>query len=78
MGLNPVDVSSLRLLGEESLSPGELSEQVALTGAATSALIDRLADSGFMTRERSTEDRRRVTVHANQERLREINALYAD
>ena len=76
--LNPVDVSSIRLLGEEPLSPGELSGQIALTGAATTALIDRLERSGFVVRERSTEDRRRVTVHADQRKLREINALYAE
>ena len=78
LGLNPVDVSSLRLLGETPLSPGELSEHVALTGAATTALIDRLVHAGFLTRERSIEDRRRVTVHANEERLRAVNALYAE
>ena len=76
--LNITDVSGLRLLGEKPLSAGELSEQIGLTGAATTALIDRLEQAGFLKRERSTDDRRRVTVSVNQESLKEIEALYLD
>jgi DNA-binding MarR family transcriptional regulator len=77
-GLNVTDVHSLRLLGENSLSAGELSEQLGLTGAAVTALIDRLEEAGYVERERDTEDRRRVTVRAKPMKLRAINALYAD
>ena len=76
LGLNAADVSSLRLLGEQPLSPGELSVQIGLTGAATTALLDRLERDGFVTRVRSAEDRRRVTVHADAKRLQEVDALY--
>ena len=76
LGLNATDVSSLRLLGEQPLSAGELSREVGLTGAAITALIDRLEKAGFVTRERSLEDRRRVTIHADLKKLREVNALY--
>ena len=78
LGLNLTDVNTLRLLEQEPLSAGELSEQIALTGAATTALVDRLERAGFVTRERSTKDRRRVTIYANEKRLKEINLLYAD
>ena len=77
LGVNVTDVNSLRLLGGEAMSAGKLSEQLGLTGAATTALIDRLELAGFVTRERSSEDRRRVTVHANAAKLQQVNDLYA-
>jgi DNA-binding MarR family transcriptional regulator len=78
LGLNVTDVHSLRLLGEDSMSAGELSEQLGLTGAAVTALIDRLEEAGYVERERDTEDRRRVTVRVKPMKLRAINALYID
>ncbi len=77
LGLNVTDMNCLRLLGRSAMSAGDLSEQIGLTGAATTALIDRLEDAGFVTRERSSDDRRRVTVQADAEKLRKVNALYA-
>jgi DNA-binding MarR family transcriptional regulator len=77
LGVNLTDVNSLRLLGGEAMSAGKLSEQLGLTGAATTALIDRLELAGFVTRERSSNDRRRVTVHADASKLRQVNDLYA-
>ena len=76
LGLNVTDVNSLRLLAGEAMAAGKLSEQLGLTGAATTALIDRLEKAGFVTRERTSKDRRRVTVHADPEKLREVNGLY--
>ena len=76
LGLNATDVHCLRMLEEEDMSAGELSDRIGLTGAATTALIDRLERTGFARRERSTEDRRRVTVHAEAEKVHEVNALY--
>ena len=76
-GLNATDLHSLRLLGERSMSAGELSEQLGLTGAAVTALVDRLEEAGFVERDRGTSDRRRITVHANPARLREVDDLYA-
>ncbi len=76
LGLNATDVHCLRLLEDEAMSAGELSERIGLTGAATTALIDRLEESGFAHRERSTEDRRRVTIHADKAKLQEVNTLY--
>ena len=77
LALNATDVHCLRLLEEEGMSAGELSARIGLTGAATTALIDRLERSGFARRERSREDRRQVTVHADAVRLQEVNALYS-
>jgi DNA-binding MarR family transcriptional regulator len=77
IGLHATDLKTLRLLGEESMSAGALGEQIGLTGAAVTALIDRLEKAGYVVRERGADDRRRVTVHAVLEKLREVDSLYA-
>ena len=76
LALNGTDVHSLRLLGDGSMSAGALSDEIGLTGAAVTALIDRLEKAGYAKRERGS-DRRRITVHAVPEKLRELDALYA-
>ena len=76
LGLNATDVNCLRLLEDEVMSAGELSDRIGLTGAATTALIDRLEKTGFARRERSKEDRRRVTIHADRGKLQQVDALY--
>ncbi len=77
LGLNASDLKALQLLGDKSMTAGELGVNVGLTGAAVTALVDRLERSGFAIRERGTGDRRRVTVHAIPEKLREVESLYA-
>lgn len=76
LGLNSTDLHALRLLGEAPMTAGALAEQTGLTGAAVTALIDRLERVGFVTRERSTRDRRSITVRAEPRKLREMVALY--
>jgi DNA-binding MarR family transcriptional regulator len=76
LGLHATDIKGLRLLGEESMTAGALAEHICLTGAAVTALIDRLEKAGYVVRERDAYDRRRVTVHAVPEKLHELNALY--
>jgi len=76
LGLNVTDLRGLRLLGKGAMSAGNLAEQTGLTGAAVTALIDRLENAGYVIRERGTDDRRRVTVHAVPEKLREVERLY--
>ncbi len=77
LGLHATDLKSLRLLGEEPMSAGALAEQIGLTGAAVTALIDRLEKAGYVVRERGADDRRRITVHAVPEKLCEVDSLYA-
>lgn len=77
LGLHVTDLRSLRLLGKKAMSAGDLAEQTGLTGAAITALIDRLENAGYVTRERGIDDRRRVTVRAVAEKLREVDHLYA-
>jgi len=75
-GLHATDVKVLRLLGEEPMAPGQLVEHTGLTGAAVTAVVDRLIAAGYVTRERDEEDRRRVTVRAVPAKLRTLDRLY--
>ena len=77
LGLHATDLKGLRLLGQAPMSAGALGEETGLTGAAVTALIDRLEKAGFVVRERGADDRRRVTVHAVPEKLRQVDRLYA-
>lgn len=76
LGLHVTDVKVLRLLGEKALSAGELAAHAGLTGAAITALIDRLEAPGYVKRERDPDDRRRVTVRAVPAKIREVDHLY--
>jgi DNA-binding MarR family transcriptional regulator len=77
LGLHLTDLKCLRLLGDKALSPGDLGEHVGLSGPAVTALIDRLEKAGYVTRERGTDDRRRISVRALPQKVREVDDLYA-
>jgi DNA-binding MarR family transcriptional regulator len=76
VGLHVTDVKVLRLLGDEGFTPGQLIDHTGLTGAAVTALVDRLEAAGYVTRERDEQDRRRVTVRVVPARVRKIDRLY--
>lgn len=48
-------------------TPSALSRQVSLSQATVTGILDRLAARGFLTRERSETDRRRVLLQATPE-----------
>jgi DNA-binding MarR family transcriptional regulator len=77
LGLNATDVKALRLLSEQALTAGSLANQTGLTGAAVTALVDRLEQTGYVMRERDAGDRRRVTIRAAPAKIRELDRLYA-
>jgi DNA-binding MarR family transcriptional regulator len=78
LGLHGTDLRVLRLLGEEPMTPGQLVEHTGLTGAAMTAVVDRLVAAGYVTRDRDELDRRRVTVRALAARVRKIDRLYEE
>jgi DNA-binding MarR family transcriptional regulator len=77
LGLHATDEHVLRLLGERAMTASALAEYTGLTGAAMTAVVDRLEASGYVTRERDTGDRRRITIRAVPAKLRKLNQLYA-
>ena len=54
IGLHSTDEKVLRLLGADAMTAGDLVNQTGLTGAAVTALVDRLINLGYVTRERDT------------------------
>src|SRR5579863_6105059 len=77
LGLNATDVKVLRLLGDDTMTAGDLAERVGVTAAAVTALLDRLHEAGYLSRERDPADRRRVTVKAVTAKVRKLDRQYA-
>ena len=62
-GLTGPQLVCLRVLGRYvQLTPGELAKHVSLSQATVTGIVDRLATRQLLTRERSSTDRRQVTV----------------
>src|ERR1700744_4847411 len=76
IGMHSTDEKVLRLLGAEAMTAGDLVSHTGLTGAAVTALVDRLIALGYVTRERDLHDRRKVVIRAVSIRLGDINQLY--
>lgn len=77
LGLNRTDMRCLELLfAPEPLSPGELATAAGLTTGGVTTAIDRLERAGYVTRERDSADRRRVTVHPTDQARRVVAEIY--
>src|ERR1700744_4052001 len=76
IGLHSTDEKVLRLLGSDAMTAGDLVSHTGLTGAAVTALVDRLIKFGYVTRERDANDRRKVVIRAVNAKLSDINQLY--
>ncbi|MCX4818561.1 MarR family transcriptional regulator [Streptomyces sp. NBC_01142] len=76
--LHPTDLQCLNLLGLERgpVTTGRIAELTGLTTGSATRLVDRLERAGYITRERDTEDRRRVLVTLVPERMAEFGALW--
>ncbi|GAB93137.1 MarR family winged helix-turn-helix transcriptional regulator [Gordonia rhizosphera] len=76
LGVGPADLRCLDWLSEAPRTAGELSVATGLRPAATTALIDRLTDKGFVRRIASPTDRRRVLVELTDEGRQRIWECY--
>jgi DNA-binding MarR family transcriptional regulator len=78
-GLHKTDMESLDLiyLHGGACSAGELSKATGLTSGSTTALIDRLAEAGYVVREPDPNDRRRQIVRIKEQAIEPIKAVYA-
>jgi DNA-binding MarR family transcriptional regulator len=56
---------TLQSCGESTIS--NLADQLKVSPPSASAMVDRLEDKGFLYRERSTEDRRKVVVRLSKQ-----------
>jgi DNA-binding transcriptional ArsR family regulator len=70
IGINATDLNCLNILGfRGQLTAGELAKATGLTTASITGVVDRLEQAGFVHRVRDAEDRRRVVIHLNTERV---------
>lgn len=79
-GLNGTDLQALGILvADGPATPGELAQRTGITaGGAITLLVDRLEAAGYAHRSRDTQDRRRVRVTADADRVAErLGPLYA-
>ena len=76
LGLNPADLRCLDWLVDGPKSAGEISAAVGLKPAATTTLIDRLTDKGYVRRVASPDDRRKVLVEMTEEGMARTYEMY--
>jgi DNA-binding MarR family transcriptional regulator len=76
LGLNPTDLRGLDWLVDGPKSAGELSAGTGLSSAATTTLIDRLTDKGYVRRVPDANDRRRVLVEMTSEGRSRVARFY--
>jgi DNA-binding MarR family transcriptional regulator len=80
--LSRTDMRCLDLIGRTGpLTAGRLAEEAGLTTGAVTFILDRLEETGMVTRRRDTEDRRRVWVEIvpeAQDRLADLQAPVAE
>ena len=76
-GLAPTDIECLGLLAAEGAMPvGRLGELTALTTGATTRMVDRLEQAGYVRRVADPADRRRVIVEPAIERTVAISKAF--
>jgi len=69
VGVTSPQLAILTALANESRLPiSEISRRIHLSAATISTTTDRLAKNGFIKRERSLEDRRKVFLHLTPQR----------
>lgn len=78
VGLASSDLECLDLIvmGDGSVTPGKLAAATGLTTGAITGLLDRLEKAGCVRRQADANDRRKVFVVANPERVQEIGRYY--
>jgi DNA-binding MarR family transcriptional regulator len=76
LGLNPTDLRCLDWLTSGPMTAGELAKATGLSSAATTTLIDRLEDKGYVARERDGIDRRKVEIRLTSEAETRLGELY--
>ena len=78
VGLNATDLNCLNILSfSGQMTAGELARATGLTTASITGVVDRLADAGYVTRERDPHDRRRVVVRLVLDRaVRDVAAIF--
>jgi len=64
---------TLRSCGETTIS--HLAEKLTVSPPSASCMVDRLVDKGFLLRERSTQDRRKVVVRLSEQATVKVDRM---
>ena len=77
LGLNLTDFKALGLLHRRGdMTPKHIAEVMGMSAAATTTIIDRLEEAGYVERKRGDGDRRSVSVHAMEGSEKKVERLY--
>ncbi|SRR6266508_2041022 len=77
LGINRTDLRCLDVLMQAgSATPGQLGTRLGLTTGSVTAMLDRLAKLGYLTRSADPKDRRKITVQPTSEALRKGGEVY--
>ncbi|WP_068775171.1 MarR family winged helix-turn-helix transcriptional regulator [Paenibacillus sp. FJAT-26967] len=77
IGVIHTDLKTADILNETGpITAGELSKITGLTTGTVTALLDRLEDVGFITRQKDPRDGRRVIIVPNLVRQKSYHTLY--
>ena len=78
VGLRDVELKALDVLMRDgAMSAKALGQRLGIHPATMTGILDKLEKSGWVTRERSPEDRRVVLIEPVRERVGEIVRLFA-
>lgn len=74
--LSVSQVHVIRLVRKHGiLAMSELAELLGVSPPSASTMVDRLVDKGVLSREHSTEDRRKVVVRISPEAVKKIESI---
>jgi DNA-binding MarR family transcriptional regulator len=77
MGIYITDFKCLGLLHRKgAMTPKALAEEIAVSTAAMTTIIDRLEKAGYAERKRDAGDRRSLTVHPTEQSRKQVTKLY--
>ncbi|MDL9944963.1 MarR family transcriptional regulator [Gordonia sp. ABSL11-1] len=76
LGVGPADMRCLDWVSERPCTAGEIATATGLRPAATTALIDRLVDNGFIRRTAAPTDRRKVLVEMTDDGRQRVWSAY--
>jgi DNA-binding MarR family transcriptional regulator len=77
LGLGPTELEFMDAVARRGpVTPGWLSSASGLSPATVTGILDRLEKDGWIRRERDVEDRRKVLVSVNTQRVPEMFRIY--
>jgi DNA-binding MarR family transcriptional regulator len=76
LGVSATDLRCLEAVSRQPSTVGELGQITGLATGATTRMVDRLEQAGFVRRRADPADRRRVIVTPVPERVAELDQLF--